>query len=105
VGVVRRGDSLAGGDTTIKPPTPKPRKRNKRVRPKKAFGAEYTLAILRESAEPLSARQINERLAEYYRPLGRQGMNWVLLKLEREEKVKRVEAGGGPARTLWGAAD
>jgi repressor of nif and glnA expression len=66
--------------------------------------ADFVLAILQESDRPIAVGEIREQLVVRGRePLGRQGMSYVLLGLERDGKAKRIRARDGRARHLWQA--
>jgi hypothetical protein len=93
-------DVLTG--SAAPPPTrPARRRRPKREKLQKPTSADFSLAILRKSSEPLSAREIGEHLAVEHRQVGRQAMSYTLIRLEREGKVERVQATEGHARYLW----
>ena len=98
----RLADVLVG---CAPPPPTRPARRRwpKREKPQKPMSADFSLAILRESPEPLSAREIGERLAVEHRAVGRQAMSYTLIRLEWEGKVERVKATAGRARQLWRA--
>lgn len=105
-----REAQLADALIDAKPP-PKTRpayrrgKPAKRHKPRKPTSADFILAILRESAEPMEAGAIRERLTEEHRAIGRQGMSYTLKKLERRGLIERMPATEGRARFLWRAAD
>ena len=102
---VRLEDDLSA--PWVPPRKGKPKKPYKRrTYPRKAFSRQYALSILRESREPLSLRQVRERLAEYYKPLSRQGVHYALRGLSEEglaEKVSRRQ--GKILRVLWRSVD
>jgi hypothetical protein len=111
-----RGDVLVTSPPAIErmthepPPETKPkpepsaetkpkRRRKRRLKP---VSGDFALLILRAADRPLSATEIQGRLAEDYdKALSRQEMSYMLLRLEEDGEIVREPATEGTARHLW----
>ncbi|HSL82958.1 MAG TPA: hypothetical protein VLF66_09285 [Thermoanaerobaculia bacterium] len=102
---VERGDVLVTEPRAYPPGSGSGRRRKpRRKRRHKPVTEDYVLAILREAGQPLTTREIGERLeAQGREALTRQGMSYVLRELVRQGKAERQEVVGGPHRCVWRA--
>lgn len=83
-----RADYLIGPSGELTPP-PKPREPRRSFHWKRDTARDFVLRMLGEEGE-LTAGAIRHRLERMGEARSRQGVNFVLLQLEREGKVERV---------------